>query len=132
MSVHRVGGTPVSGSFSGLWSQVVSGGGGGVYPNPGGGGDTPGQYPLPGLGYPPPPNQDWGIPRDRTAERVFATRRVVCLLHSRRRTFLFIFLFSCVFRMCLYLYARRKVTSLAWLDRYRRDHILSTPGKHYN
>ena len=28
-------------------------------------------------------------PRDRAAERVLATRRAVCLLRSRRRTFLF-------------------------------------------
>ena len=39
-----------------------------------------------------PPGQDWGTPLppplNRTAERVLATRRAVCLLRSRRRTLL--------------------------------------------
>ena len=39
--------------------------------------------PCLGLGYPPPPT-----PRNRTAELVLDTRRAVCLLRSRRRTFL--------------------------------------------
>ena len=48
------------------------------------------------LGYSPPPpaGQDWGTPRDRTAERAIATRQVVCLLRSRRRTFLLISIFK--------------------------------------
>ena len=37
--------------------------------------------PQPGMGYPPP--------RDRTPDRVPDTRRAVCLLRSRRSTFLF-------------------------------------------
>ena len=136
------GGNPVSGSFLGLWVQVLSQG----VPQSQVGGIT--QYQVervpqsqvgctPGLGYPPswtglgyppvpdrtrihPPDQDWGtlparwdwgIPPSqdragvppppsqdwsgvpslpRTAERVLTTRRVVCLLRSRRRTFLFL------------------------------------------
>ena len=35
------------------------------------------------------PGQGWGTPpRDRTADGVLDTRRAVCLLRSRRRTFL--------------------------------------------
>ena len=45
------------------------------------GGGTQGQPPRLRLGYLP-------TPQDRTAERVLATRRAVCLLWSRRRTFL--------------------------------------------
>ena len=52
-----------------------------------------------GLGYPPgwdwctpSPSWDWGTPShllgDRTPERVLVTWRAVCLLRSRRRTFL--------------------------------------------
>ena len=60
------------------------------YPPPGqgvpGGPSQPGQDvvapPARGMGYPPPPR------RHRTAERALATWRVVCLLHSRRKTFL--------------------------------------------
>ena len=41
-------------------------------------------------GYPPGPGQDGGGYPVRTTEGVLTTRRVVCLLRSRRRTFLFI------------------------------------------
>ena len=46
------------------------------------------------VGTPPPPRL-----QDRTAERTLATRRTVCLLRSRRRTFLFTFCtqpYSCI------------------------------------
>ena len=39
------------------------------------------------MGY--PPSAGMGIPQDRTAEVVLATRRAVCLLSSHRMTFLF-------------------------------------------
>ena len=82
------GGIPVAGSFLGLW-----------YPNPSqrvpqswpgdGGGGTP--VLAKGKGV-PQPGQDWGTPPpqplDRTPQRALATRRAVCLLFSRRRTFL--------------------------------------------
>ena len=73
-------GTPVPGSFSGHWSQVLSQ----VYPNPGQEGTPQVRWgtPWPGLRYPPP--------LDRTAERALATQWAVCLLHSCR-TFLFQF-----------------------------------------
>ena len=71
----------------------------------GGGVPQPGQdwggTPVLGWGTPhpgqdggiPQPGQDrrdhmMGYPLDRTTEGVLATRRAVCLLHSRRRTFL--------------------------------------------
>ena len=41
------------------------------------------------VGYPPRPGQDGGGYSGRTTEGVFTTRREVCLLRSRRRTFLF-------------------------------------------
>ena len=41
--------------------------------------------PWPVMGYPPPP--------DRTADGVLDTRQAVCLLRSRRRTFLFLYQF---------------------------------------
>ena len=44
--------------------------------------------PPPGMGYPPPPPP----PPDRTADGVLDTPRSVCLLRSRRRTFLFDFI----------------------------------------
>ena len=71
------GGTPVPGSFPGHWSQVLSWGG------------TPvlvggGVLPQPGLGYPPTPQPS----QDRTAEQTLVTQRALCLLRSRRRTFL--------------------------------------------
>ena len=61
------GGTPVPGSFPGLWSQVLSWG----MPQ-----SWPGGTPVPAggtqdrTGVPPQPEQDWGIPlpRDRTAD----------------------------------------------------------------
>ena len=49
------------------------------------------------MGVPPardgvPPSRDGiPLPRDRTTERVLATQQAVCLLCSRRRTFLFPF-----------------------------------------
>ena len=49
-------------------------------------------YPQPeqGWGTPPPPTLvRTGIPLDRTAERVLATRRAACLIRARRMTFLF-------------------------------------------
>ena len=59
------------------------------YPWPGQDGGTPGWgTPKPGMWY--PPGKGWGSPRDRTTEAVLATQRMVCLLHSRRRTFLFL------------------------------------------
>ena len=68
-------GTPVPGSFSGLWSQVLSGGG------------VP-QSHSSETGV--PPSGDWGPhnPGNRPAGRVLATRREVCPLRSHRRTFL--------------------------------------------
>ena len=84
-------GTLVPGSFPGHWSQVLSGGvpqsWPGGYPSQAGGGDTTvmagGQDGVPPSqgGVPPP----W----DSTSERALATRRAVCLLRSRRMTFLF-------------------------------------------
>ena len=72
--------------------------------------------PGPGTGYPPdlgqstpqtwdrippPPDLGWGTPPlptrsglDRAAQRVLATRRAMCLLRSRRRTFLLAFLMT--------------------------------------
>ena len=58
----------------------------------GGGGPLPGGT-LPGgtqVGYPPGQVRRGGYPV-RTTEGVLTTRRAVCLLHSRRRTFLFTF-----------------------------------------
>ena len=49
-----------------------------THPPPGGGGGTQVRYPPGGGGYP-----------GRTTEGVLTTRRAVCLLRSRRRTFLF-------------------------------------------
>ena len=100
--VFSGGGTPVPGSFPGHWSQVLSGGtlvltrGTPVLPGvPQDGiglGYPPGHEgypctqvrmgcPLARDGVPPPP--------DRTVERTLAIQWVVCLLRSRRRTFLF-------------------------------------------
>ena len=53
-------------------------------------------YPCPGMGCPQwgmgyPPARD-GVPlQDRTADGILDTQQTVCLLHSRRRTFLFCF-----------------------------------------
>ena len=79
----------------------------------GGAQSTPGQVwmvggtqgtPWPGLdgggypGYPPTTRTAWGTPQphplDRAAEQALAMRRAVCLLRSRRRTFLFIKVYS--------------------------------------
>ena len=90
------GDTRVLGSFPGFWFQVLSGGypsSSWGYPSPGWGlfqkRDTPIQVRM---GYPPPPTRTevpLPPPLDRTAEQALATRRAVCLLRSRRRTFLF-------------------------------------------
>ena len=99
------GGVPRSGTPRvrypprGVPDQVPPRGGPGQVHPPGGGtrvryppGGYPGQVPPPG-GYPgqvPPPRG--GYP-GRTTEGVLTTRRAVCLLRSRRRTFLlFVFL----------------------------------------
>ena len=76
------GGIPVSGSFPDVWSQVLSEGG---YPVPG-----RGNLDLDG-GYPSPRQDRTGVlpPQARTAEGVLAMQQTVCLLRSRRRTFLF-------------------------------------------
>ena len=45
------------------------------------------------MGYPLPPSRTgWGsrLSGDRSAQRTLTTRRAVCLLRSRRRTFLFV------------------------------------------
>ena len=43
-----------------------------------------------GWGYPPLAGQDGVLPQeDRAAEQILAMQQVLCLLHSRRRTFLF-------------------------------------------
>ena len=52
-----------------------------------------GTPPRPGTGYPPGPGTGYPPPQtrsglDRAAQQVLATRRAVCLLRSRRRTFL--------------------------------------------
>ena len=87
------GGTPArsgqgvlqSGPHGGYFSQVWMG-----VPQPGQERGYPGQVkrgvPQPGMGYPCP---GMGYPQDRTADGIRDTRRAVCLLHSRRRTFLF-------------------------------------------
>ena len=97
-----VGGTLPGGTL--LGGSLL--GGGGTLP----GGTLPGGYPvggtLPGVpcwgvpcggypagGYPgrvpPPARSGWGGYPVRTTEGVVTTRRAVCLLRSRRRTFLF-------------------------------------------
>ena len=71
--------------------------GGGTLPGPAGGGyparSSPG-YPAGGyqVGYPPGQVRTGGYPV-RTTEAVLTTRRAVCLLRSRRRTFLLINIF---------------------------------------
>ena len=71
--------------------RVPPGGGTRVRYPPGGGGVYPGQGTprgVPGSGTPPtPPGGGGGYP-GRTTEGVLTTRRAVCLLRSRRRTFL--------------------------------------------
>ena len=58
-------------------------------------------YPLAGMGYPPDQVRMWGVPKvgyllagmgypPVWTTGVLATRRAVCLLRSRRRTFLFV------------------------------------------
>ena len=91
-------GTPPGGYLG----QVPPGEGG--YPGPGTPGGVPGSGTppggFPGLGTPPkggvpgsgtPPG---GVYPGRTTEGVLTTRRAVCLLRSRRRTFLFNYSFS--------------------------------------
>ena len=70
--------------------------GGVLHPRSGQGG-----YPIPGLdrgvphpadgGY-PHPRSGWRVP-EGSAKRALATQRAVCLLRSRRRTFLFFYIF---------------------------------------
>ena len=75
----------------GGWDGVLYLGGtllGGAYPARGEGGIKVG-YPL--AGYPPAPlarSGSGGVYPVRTTEGVVTTRRAVCLLRSRRRTFL--------------------------------------------
>ena len=82
LSVHALGGgTPVPGSFPGLWFKVLSGG----YPSPGRGGvlqSWSGGYPSPGGGREVP--QDRGYPPARKGYAAGGMPRAV----SRRRTFL--------------------------------------------
>ena len=78
VSCPFLGGTPVQGSFPGLWSQVLSWGG---YPSP--------DWADPRTGVSPSQDRIGVPPQNRTAKQVLATRWVVCLLRSYRRTFLF-------------------------------------------
>ena len=91
---HGAAGGTLPGPGGGVPCQVQPGG----YPAmgvpwPGGtlaGGTLVGGYPA--RGYPgrvPPPARSGGGYPVRTTEGVFTTRRAVCLLRSRRRTFLF-------------------------------------------
>ena len=58
-------------------------------------------HPSPGWGYHFQPGQDGVPPRDRTAERTLAMLREVCLLCSRRKTFLFLTGFLFWWTKCL-------------------------------
>ena len=78
---RRGGGTLLGGYPA--WGGYPAGG------YPGRGGTLAGGYP----GRVPPPARSGGGYPVRTTEGVFTTRRAVCLLRSRRRTFLF----SCSF-----------------------------------
>ena len=83
----RQGGTPfqVQVGWRGTPSQVWMGG----VPHPADGYPLPaweGGNPPPGKGVPPPGK---GVPPPPPAQCVLAMRRAVCLLRSRRRTFLF-------------------------------------------
>ena len=90
------GGTLPGPAGGGLPCQVQLGG----YPARSSWGGYPARgYPAGGVlcrgaGYPgrvpPRPGQDGGGYPVRTTEGVFTTRRAVCLLHSRRRTFLLV------------------------------------------
>ena len=66
------------------------------------------EYPLAGMGY---------SPLDRTTEGVLATWRVVCLLRSRRRAFLFAFII-------LFLFRRNKENEIANYE--KKDRKLNT------
>ena len=89
ISQNAMGQTP-----RGVPSQVQPGGGN--LPGPARGGTLPGGYPA--GGYPgrvsPRPGQDGGGYPVRTTEGVLTTRRAVGLLRSRRRTFLYRFIFN--------------------------------------
>ena len=115
------GGTPAPGSFSGHWSQILSGRAylgprffprslvpGPFWGNPSPGGGVPQSWSRGylSMGYSPDhdrtgvpplqPGQDGVLPPpppDSTAERALAMRRAVCLLRSRSRTFLFDYYF---------------------------------------
>ena len=95
LSVHRGG---EGGVRSGTPPRGGSGYPPGGYRSPGTppGGGYPGPGTPPGGGYPGPgtPPGGGGVPDlGRTTEGVLTTRRAVCLLRSRRRTFLYSFNF---------------------------------------
>ena len=85
-----------------------------------GSGTPPGGYPgqVPPLGgtrvrYPPPPGGGTRTPPGggypgRTTEGVLTTRRAVCLLRSRRRTFLLIFRFGQKSNQCYHEFRKKK------------------------
>ena len=90
------GGVPVSHNALQHYPECHGADTGGGYPaRSSRGGTLPGRgtygYPPPPAGYPPPPpsqvRMGGGYPV-RTTEAVLTTRRAVCLLRSRRRTFL--------------------------------------------
>ena len=86
--IRRMGKVIVSILFD---SPHPEGGGGGCYPMTG---YLPSQVRMgtPSQGWgPPTPIQGWGspLPRDRTTDGELDMRLAVCLLRSRRRTFLF-------------------------------------------
>ena len=63
LSVHTWGGTPVPGSFPGLWSQILSGG-----------------YTQPGLEYPPPPRTGYAA---GSMPHAVSCRRISCSNEGR-------------------------------------------------
>ena len=79
-------GTPVPGSFPGLWSQVLSWGVPQSWPS----GGTPGQgtSSQDRTGVPPQLGQDWGTPLRQNSRVSTCMWWVVCLLQSHRKTFL--------------------------------------------
>ena len=104
----HLGGTPVPGSFPDLWSQVLSGG----YPSPGWG---EGGYPSPGQDWVPLARRGLVYPQDRYGvlpplpkteqqrKHLLHVRYASCILHSRRRTFLYFLCwedFSCTSQFC--------------------------------
>ena len=97
---QTLGGYPARSSQGGR-GTLAGGYPGGGYPGQGGilaGGYPGGGYPggwYPGM-VPPRPGQDGGRGGNpvRTTEGVVTTRQAVCLLRSRRRTFLLMYLFN--------------------------------------